>query len=111
MGSRRGRGLRPEGIPEGIALRIALCIPEGIPEGIALRIALRIPEGIPEGIGRRRSAADRPAFLALSRACGWRVLMVNKKSVGRAWAMPTSSETFGVAPVASKTQAAESRVG
>jgi len=37
------------GIPEGIALRIALRIPKGILEGIALRI----PKGIPEGIAFR----------------------------------------------------------
>jgi hypothetical protein len=36
--------------------------------------------------------------------------MVSRKSVGRAWAMPTSSETFGLAPVASNRQAAESRM-
>src|SRR3990172_3710281 len=97
-------------VPEGIALRIPEGIALRIPEGIALRIALRPAsdpgEGIPEGIGRRRSMAGRPVFLALSGACGCRVLMVSRKSVGRAWAMPTSSETFGLAPVASNRQAA-----
>jgi hypothetical protein len=74
---------------------IALRIPEGIALRIPEEVALRIEDG-------RRSAPGRAVRGGRDR----RVLMVSRKSVGRAWAMPTSSETLGLAPVASNRQAA-----
>ena len=62
-------------------------------------------------IGRTQSDPPRKERASFEREAGrLRVLKHRRKSTGKAWAMPTSSETFGLPPVASKRQAAESRM-